>query len=80
LLKANNSSQLINSITNGTKVQKNNKYGEPVQILISDMKYALKSTEAVECNTIAKNKYSKINTKIFFKNLTEKNGIISKNR
>jgi hypothetical protein len=38
LLKANNSSQLINSITNGTKVQKNNKYGEPVQILISDMK------------------------------------------
>ncbi len=56
LLNANNSSQLINSITNGTNVQKNNKYGEPVHILISDIKYALKSRAAVECNTIARNK------------------------
>jgi hypothetical protein len=38
LLNANNSSQLINSITNGRNVQKNNKYGEPVHILISDIK------------------------------------------
>ena len=56
LLNTNNSTQLINSITNGIKVQKNNKYGEPVHILISVIKYVLKSTEAAECNTIARNR------------------------
>jgi len=56
LLNTNNSIQLINSIINGIKVQKNNKYGEPVHILISDIKYALKTRAAAECNTIAKNK------------------------
>ncbi len=53
---ANNSTQLINSISNGKNVQKNNKYGKPVHMLIFDIKYALKSTEAVEWNTIAINK------------------------
>lgn len=43
------------SITNGINVQKNNKYGDPVHILISDMKYALSNTVAVECKTIARN-------------------------
>lgn len=38
LLKANNSTQLSNSITSGTNVTKNSKYGEPVQMLMSDMK------------------------------------------
>jgi hypothetical protein len=78
-LNANNSIQLINSIINGKNVQKNNKYGKPIQILISDIKYALKTTAAAECNTIAKNKKRNIQN-IFVKYLTEKNGIMSKNR
>ena len=37
-LKANSSSQLIDSMINGRKVQKKSRYGEPVQMLMSDMK------------------------------------------
>ena len=66
LLNANNSSQPIVSITNGINVQKNNKYGEPVHILISDMKYALSNTVAVECKTIARNESSEREVKGIF--------------
>lgn len=38
---------------NGTAVQKNKRYGEPVQMLMSDMKYALSKTQPAECKTIA---------------------------
>lgn len=58
LLNANNSSQPIDSITNGMNVQKNSRYGEPIQILMSDMKYALSNTVAVVCRIIARNESS----------------------
>lgn len=38
-------------------MQKNSKYGDPIQILISDMKYALNRTQAAACETIAKSTF-----------------------
>ena len=63
---------------NGKKVQKNRRYGEPVQILILDIKYALSKTHAAECRTIAKIQRKMLLFSIFFyEKLTEKNGIFS---